>query len=186
MVGEGDLVVQNKVVAGDVMGVFQVDSTNCTYSRMRSTRSKGQDNVYMETTIEECEHKHLVDQFVQEVIEKAKAEYQRQNSSRNDASNATCKSSLKKRGKRNGKKSNASCKGLADSESAKGRRKPNYKYSEPVDANAISEYEDGDSLLQRNPHCGNERQDVSPQSASRFSAVRTSLRRLLTCCFGKT
>ncbi|WAR02011.1 hypothetical protein MAR_008569, partial [Mya arenaria] len=161
-------------------GVSVADNLQCTYSRRqtdkRATFQDGKEVV--QENGEQFEQQEMVDKFIQDVIEKARAEYKRQQKGESKHGSTRRKEKNKDQTTKDMKKS-ASSKGT--------KKKHHYKYSDPVDEKEILEYEQEETQLQWNSNFGEERTEKEePRQESVYNRLAASLRSLFVCCLGKT
>ncbi|WAR02010.1 hypothetical protein MAR_008568 [Mya arenaria] len=178
------VVETEKVLSGPKTGVSIADNVQCTYSRhqtdKRATFQDGKE-VVQENREQQFEQQEMVDKFIQDVIEKARAEYKRQQ--KGESKHGSTR--RKERNKDQTTKDKSSMKKSASSKGTK--KKHHYKYSDPVDEKEILEYEHEETQLQWNPNFGEERKEKEePRQESVYNRLAASLRRLFVCCLGKT
>ncbi|WAR02023.1 hypothetical protein MAR_008581 [Mya arenaria] len=177
------VVETEKVLSGPETGVSVADNVKCTYSRRqtdkRATYQDGKEVVH--DNGKPFEQQEMVDKFIQDVIEKARAEYKRQlkGDSKNGSKRRKEKNKDQPTKDKSSKNKSASSKGT--------KKKHHYKYSDPVDEKEILEYEQEETQLQWNPNFGEERKEKEePRQESVYNRLADSLRSLFVCCLGKT
>lgn len=165
---------------------------NSTYS-MRKEKKKADiqmsEEYSADNEVDNGDYMKLVDNFVQGVIERAKQEYL-----------GSCANSGVETGVR---QMNEEDRLLADADKSRenerlkksaenrkgssGRRKPHYKYSGPVDEREISGYESPEASSLLNKRSEFELEDtMKAEHRTIYERVAAALRRLLSCCAGKT
>lgn len=190
MVGKDDMSVLCSSKHGD-------KNENSTYSRRKKEKkAKVQmaENSAMDNSVDTGDYMTLVDNFVQDVIERAKQEYL--SSCPNGGTSIEIRDSDEDEGARlrtdeersreyDRPKKNTGTKKTNGKGS--GRRKPHYKYSGPVDEKEISGYESPEaSNLLKNRSEFELEDTAEAQNRSVYARVATALRRLISCCIGKT
>lgn len=197
MVGEREMsILRSKNVTNSFPGN---EDMNCSYSRYKmekKTNSQADDNSANINDIETFEHQILVDNFVQEIIKRAKSEYLRQCPKLNDENGVKSRDSAvvqrlhedadgSNETPTQDKKSHKSNK----NRSKHSKRQPKYKYSDPVDEKEISKYEhqqqQTDPLLEWNPNFG-KHSERRESLHGFYHRLGTSARRLFSCCFSKS
>ncbi|WAR02024.1 hypothetical protein MAR_008582 [Mya arenaria] len=177
------VVETEKVLSRQKTGVSVSDNVQCTYSRHQTDKmATFQDRMeVVQENGEQSEQQEMVDKFIKDVIEKARAEYKRQ---QKDES----KNGSKRRKEKNKDQTTKDISSKKKSASKKGtKKKHHYKYSDPVDEKEILEYEQEEMQLQWNPNFGEERKEKEePRQESVYNRLASSLRRLFVCCLGKT
>ncbi|WAR02025.1 hypothetical protein MAR_008583 [Mya arenaria] len=177
------VVETEKALSGPKTGVSIADNVQCTYSRRqtdkKATVQDGKDVV--QENGEQFEQQEMVDKFIQDVIEKARAEYKRQQKAESKKGSKRRKEKSRDQPTKNksSKKKSAISKGT--------KKKHHYKYSDPVDENEILGYveKEEETQLQWSPNFEDKRKEERRQENA-YNRLAAPLRRLFMCCIGKT